>query len=444
MAVLIASELFTLIFAMNTLSSVRAFVMGEGLWTKAQKNAIHSLYQYALYGDERYYQDFSSNLKIPEGDHQAKIELLKSNVNFDVAREGFLKGSNDPEDVDGMIRLLVRFHNISYIRDAIGAWTAADALLEQIRNVATEIHEAITRDGRQAPSLEHALNQISAINEEMTIQETKFSSSLGAGSRWLEKILMTILTLTVLTIESTGLALTYRFSRNLSRSLNELMDTTVSVRQGDFSIKAPVHSKDELGQLAMSVNHMVRDLETSIKAKNKWSETLRKSEERFRLLVEAVSDYAIYMLDATGQITNWNSGAENISGYKAEEIIGKHFSTFYVPKDVAAGRPLADLEVAKSVGRIETDSLRIRKNGSTFWANNLITALHGTDGEISGFSKVTHDITERKAVEMRLKNLNEELETRVDVRTREVKIREVQLNNITNALPVLIAQLERG
>ena len=126
---------------------------------------------------------------------------------------------------------------------------------------------------------------------------------------------------------------------------------------------------------------------------------LRRSEERFRLLVEGARDYAIFMLDPEGRVATWNSGAERIKGYRAEEILGQHFSMFYPQESIDRGKPQHELEVAAGEGRFEDEGWRIRKDGSRFWANVIITALRGKDGRLIGFSKVTRDFTDRKRAE---------------------------------------------
>jgi PAS domain S-box-containing protein len=120
-----------------------------------------------------------------------------------------------------------------------------------------------------------------------------------------------------------------------------------------------------------------------------------------RLLVESVRDYAIFALDPAGNILSWNEGAQRLKGYRAEEIIGRHFSTFYPVEDIVAGKPAWELEVANHDGRYEEEGWRIRKDGSRFWANVVITALRDDAGELVGFAKVTRDLTERRAAEER-------------------------------------------
>ena len=132
------------------------------------------------------------------------------------------------------------------------------------------------------------------------------------------------------------------------------------------------------------------------------------SEERFRLLVEGVKDYAIIMLGPEGRVAAWNPGAERIKGYRAEEILGEHFSIFYTEEDVQRGHPEEELRVAAAEGAYEEDGVRVRKDGSTFWASVLITALRDDAGNLRGFAKVTRDITARKEAEERERRLGRE------------------------------------
>ena len=136
-------------------------------------------------------------------------------------------------------------------------------------------------------------------------------------------------------------------------------------------------------------------------------DTLRKSEEQFRLLIQSVTDYAIYMLSPEGIITNWNAGAERIKGYTPQEIIGEHFSKFYGPEDLAAGLPQIGLETARREGRFEKEGWRYRKDGSKFWANVVIDAIRTPAGELIGYAKITRDMTERRQAQEQLERARE-------------------------------------
>ena len=137
--------------------------------------------------------------------------------------------------------------------------------------------------------------------------------------------------------------------------------------------------------------------------------TVLGSEESFRMLVESVKDYAIVMLDPTGHVVSWNAGAERFKGYRAEEIIGKHFSCFYPADAIQRGVPEQELKVAAKDGRFEDEGWRVRKDGKQFWANVVISALRDKDGTLRGYSKVTRDLTERKQAEDRIKQQSKEI-----------------------------------
>ncbi|HEX6997819.1 MAG TPA: PAS domain S-box protein [Gammaproteobacteria bacterium] len=128
-------------------------------------------------------------------------------------------------------------------------------------------------------------------------------------------------------------------------------------------------------------------------------EALLKSEERFRLLVDGVDDYAIVMLGRNGFVSSWNSGAQRIQGYTSEEILGKHFSRFYTSEDVTANKPWQELALAKENGRAASEGWRVRRDGSLFWASSVITALHDSNGQLYGFASVTQDLTQRRHAE---------------------------------------------
>src|SRR5262249_54602452 len=175
------------------------------------------------------------------------------------------------------------------------------------------------------------------------------------------------------------------------------------------------------GQQLAQVNAQLRAaneaLAAEIAERKQGEEALRRSEERFRLLVEGTTDYAIFLLDPEGRVVTWNAGAERIKGYRAEEIIGEHFSRFYPPEVIDRGWPAEELRRAAAAGRFEDEGWRVRKDGSRFWANVILTALRDEAGRLRGFSKVTRDLTELRQREEALRQLHQDLERRVQERT---------------------------
>ena len=165
----------------------------------------------------------------------------------------------------------------------------------------------------------------------------------------------------------------------------------------------------------------------------------RRREERFRLFVEAVQDYAIFMLDPQGNVSTWNTGAERIKGYKASDIIGENFSKFYPEGDVRSGKPAMELEVASREGRFEDEGWRVRKDGSRFWANVIITAVRDEHNHLIGFGKVTRDITDRMLAQQALDHANQVLKTEVFER----KLAEQKLAESEQSLRLLSLHLLR-
>jgi PAS domain S-box-containing protein len=154
------------------------------------------------------------------------------------------------------------------------------------------------------------------------------------------------------------------------------------------------------------VSSAIRD----ITERKKTEEALRQSDEKLRLLISGVKDYAILMLDPEGRVTTWSEGGERIMGYRADEIIGQHFSRFYMPEALTQNKPSQELKIAAEQGRFEEEGWRVRKDGSRFWANVVVTALRDKTGQLRGFGKVTRDITERRRADEELERQRGELE----------------------------------
>lgn len=265
MALLIVIELLTLWFAIHTLSSVRALVGAEGLWSKAQKDAIYQLGKYHRTRNEEDYVAFKNFMSVPLGDHKTRMELLKEKPNMEIARQGFLEGRIHPQDIDGMISLLRRFHQVSYIKKAIGYWTEGDSLISQLIPLGEKIHSEIISPSSSPEKLEQLISSIDPLNERLTVVEDNFSYTLGEGSRWLETIILRILFAVALTVEITGLILTISVSRSITKGLNEINRATTRIAQGDLNERATIYANDEIGKVASTVNQMTEQLVSSNK-----------------------------------------------------------------------------------------------------------------------------------------------------------------------------------
>src|SRR6266702_3928003 len=162
-------------------------------------------------------------------------------------------------------------------------------------------------------------------------------------------------------------------------------------------------------ELEQRVEQRTAAVQSEIAARIATEQKLRASEELFRLLLDGIKDYAVYMLDPEGRVASWNVGAARIKGYSTEEILGKHISCFYTAEDREAGMPVCTLQSAIATGRFEGHGLRVRKDGSTFWAHVVILPIYDDSGKLRGFSKVLHDVTERKQVEEALRESQAQL-----------------------------------
>lgn len=262
MALLIAVELATLVFSINTISSVRAIVAAESVWSKAQKDALWQLVKYAQSCDEADYARFMKFMDITQGAHKSLGELIKEKPDVKWAIKGFIEGGSHPDDAAGMVHLFLRFQSNIYIRKAIAAWASADAIATATLFTGRELHTYI-QSSNGTGDVNRLLQEIEPLNERLTSYENQFSFSLGEGSRWMEKVVLKLLFIVALTVETTGLMLAITISRGIQRGLTEILLSARAVAKGSFDRKARVYSKDEIGVLANAFNEMAEDLRQS-------------------------------------------------------------------------------------------------------------------------------------------------------------------------------------
>ncbi len=394
MALLIGIELFALFFSINTLSSVRAYVEGEGLWSKAQKDAVYHLLRYGITHDEKDYKKFNEFIKVPLGDSKARKELMKPNPDLKIVRQGFLEGRNHPEDIDGMIKLFSRFNSISYINKAIYYWGEAEPIALKLIPIADSLHNEINSSAPSLEKVNELLKKIDPITENITGPEDNFSFTLGEGSRWLEDLVLKLLFVIALSVEISGLLLAISVSRSIQKGLTEIISANDSFAKGNLDTRAKVFSKDEIGVVATSFNTMSAGLEKSMNE-------LVQAERKFKGLLEAAPD-AIVIINNEGLIKLVNAQVEKLFGYERSELLSKKIEMLLPVKNKLAGL----LETQKNEGLV-TDILGRKKDNTPFPVEISFSPLHTEEGLL--ISAAIRDISERKHIKA-LENKNKELE----------------------------------
>lgn len=410
MALLITIELFTMLFALNTLSSVRAFVGGEGLWSKAEKDAVYYLQKYSRTFNEKDYAKYQEFMKVPLGDHKALMELNKKNPNLEIAKQGFLEGRNHPDDVEGMIKLFRRFHNIYYIKKAILIWTRADFIIGQLPLVAEQMHAEICQGA--SPSLkkiDDLLFEIDSINQKLTVLEDDFSYTLGEGSRWLENLILTVLFAIALTVEFTGLFLSVSVSIGITKGVNEIMRVSANISKANFNSKAKIYSKDEIGVLAASFNKMMDDLQANINGRILVEQNLRKQKDLYESLIETQSEMGQGIAITEGRsIIYANDALCKMYGYNRAEIL--HLPSFL---DIVVPEEKERLSIRLN-GRLSGnesgdtgETTVVSKDGNKIDIEYSIKKIN-TDERVQLLS-VIRDITYRKRAEEELNQKTQDL-----------------------------------
>lgn len=278
MVLLISAELSALWFTIHTLSAVRSYVGGEGLWSKAEKDAAFELQAYGRTRNPRDYRAYLYYLNVPIGDRKARLEMAKPDPDYNTEFQGLLQGRNQPSDIPGMIALFRQFSSVSYIADATADWKQADALLIRLQGLGAELHAEVT-ERRPRSAIDATLDRLETLDQQLTTIEDEFSFTLGEGSRWLTGVVLTLLVGAALTVELSGLLLTASVTRGISRRLKAMLGAADRISKGDFDITLERGSKDEIGRLADALNGMTEDLKNE---RGRAEAAVRTAEEALR------------------------------------------------------------------------------------------------------------------------------------------------------------------
>lgn len=264
MALLLVLELCSLWIALETLSSTRAFVTGEALWSKGQKNAVTSLLFYAQSHNENDYQAFQDFLKVPLGDGKTLRALSRPVPDIPAAAAGLLEGRNHPEDTEGIIRLFLRFKNISFLKKAIGLWTTADSSLQELLVTGDQLHRMVSTGQVKENQLKVVLEKVKFINLKVTKLADEFSFTLGEGARLLERAVLWLIITLSLSIGIISILIAVSVSRGVVKGVREIIKGTDLVSRGILNARVKVYSGDEIGRLAIAFNQMTETLEQNL------------------------------------------------------------------------------------------------------------------------------------------------------------------------------------
>jgi PAS domain S-box-containing protein len=441
---------------MDILSAIRAYVGGEGLWSKGQKDAVQHLVRYAETHDEEQYLRYRRAIAVPLGDRQARLELEKPSPDMAVVRDGFVRGRNHPDDVAEMARLFRRFRNVSFIDKAIGLWTAGDRYIARVDAYARQLHDEIA-GGRSDPArVAGILAQVHLLNQRLTALESAFSQTLGKGARATKRLLLRATYIITGLLVSIGLLVSWMLLRHLrgwEAKYRRLLETAtdailVAERRSGVVVEANRRAAELFGipverlvgmrqaelfadeheahrlfdeqlrvgatgyaeldvrradrrmvpvELSAGVTNLggvavVQSILRDVTERRRVEAALRESEERYRGLLENAND-VVYTHDLEGNFTSFNKAAEQLTGYRRDEACRLNLVDLVAPEDVARARSMGSRD---ATGVYE---LRIRTKTDQVVPLEVSTRVVEHNGIAIGVQGIGRDITERKRAE---------------------------------------------
>jgi PAS domain S-box-containing protein len=388
----------TLIF--QVLSGVRAYVGGEGLWSKGQKDAVYALHRYLDSQDSADYRAFEQAIAMPLGDRRARLEMEKPSYDPALVRQGFVDGGIDAADVPALEFLFRHFRDFAYFSDAISIWRQAEVYVLDLEACGKELHALIRQGPLTAAQTEAFRRRIDHINTAVTPLEQRFSSTLAEGARATQGLLLTLVLVMAALLTSFVLWISWRISRELRASILGLRLGAQQVRYGDLSVEIPARSNDELGKLTREFNAMIA-------ARRKSEHSLSTAHEFSDKVMENATN-AIYALDRLGRFTLVNRRTCEISGYSREELQGQHYALM-IPEAYRLDLAERFAAMIRGEGPILHYEVPLARRDGVSVVIMFSTAAMERDGQIFGAVGAAEDITERKRAESELRNRAEEL-----------------------------------
>ncbi len=441
---MLAINFFLLYEAVITTSAIRAYVGMEGLWSKFQKDSVYSLRKYTLEYNEQDYGRFVEFLKVPLGDKKARLELEKASPNPDVVYQGFIEGKNSPADVRSMRLLFKRFHNFSYLSEAIQIWAAGDALIDELLKLGAEIHSEVVSGALDQGETLAFLARIESINYSLAILENDFSYTLGEASRFAADVVFVGVFAIFMLFAIATILLIFIISGFISKSIVSMKNLANEIAKGNLVAKLPVTSKDELGDLTNSLNRMalnISETRDQLAAKNSELETkisqveentqylekiktatlnlledldttkarLEEGKLKDEAILSSIGDGMI-VVDPDEKIVLVNQRTEDMLGYKAEELLGEKWYDVVILQTEAGGpltveeRPIRQAFLTQkrvSILPLITPSKTyyfVRKDKTRFPVEIVASPII-LNGKLLGAVEVFRDITREKEIE---------------------------------------------
>lgn len=336
---------------MDTLTALRAYVGGEGLWAKAQRDAVRSLEHYVLSHDEADYQAYLRHVQVPLGDRQARIELQKDDPDIAVARAGFIQGSNHPDDIASAVRFFQRFQHSDYMTRVLRHWSAGDRMIAELNRVAEALREEIVSGRNDPQAIRAHLAQLDNINQQVTLEEDAFSSTLAEASRW---------------------------TNGTARQLTLAMALLFAVL--GVGLSWPIITRIRATEAALG-----------------------ESEARFRSIFEHVNDI-IYTIEADGTFSSISPASERILGWHPDDWIGRPFSQIVHPDDLARMQKL--FLKAQAGESLPVFQVHILTKTGTYMDAEITASLIHRRGSIA-VAGVVRDISARKRAEAEIARLSQ-------------------------------------
>jgi two-component system cell cycle sensor histidine kinase/response regulator CckA len=442
------------------LSGVRAYVAGEGLWSKAEKRAVLSLTEYAASRAESDYQQYLAEIAVPAGDKQARLQLERPSPDLNLVQQGFVQGRNNPADVDNMSVLFRRFGSIGYMARAITIWTEGDRYIDQLRSLADDLHREVHSAHPDARKIKEITDQVAVVDARVTPLEDEFSSTLGEGARWIDRVLSvaTLLASGALLLIGIGLSSAVLTQiRNSEEKYRNLIDTANDgILVIDAETRLILDANSQAGEmlgiperqlvgmpesrlypsdgarrepLAPNTASAARSQELEllradgtlvpvevsasstelggrpavlgifrdIRDRLEAAAILQRSEERFSYLIQNLSD-VITVVAVDGTMLYHSPSIERVTGYKPSELLGQSLLACIHPEDEPAVRAALE-RVTLKVGSAAPPEFRFRhKDGSWVWLESVGNNLLN-DVAVGGIVVTSRDVTGRRGLE---------------------------------------------